>query len=71
MNRRIIDKGSDSAHINNYRPLNWTIDGIETHLICHIINSRVVENKNCLLTRSMLIIILYDVMLFLVKNGVQ
>ena len=47
--------------------LNCTIHGIEIHLFCYIINSQIIENKNCLLTWSITIIIPYDAIFS--KNG--
>ena len=41
-------------------PLNWTYYGIEIQLFCNTINSQIMENRNCLLTWSIAIIIPYD-----------
>ena len=41
-------------------PLNWTNRGIEIQVFCYIINSQIMENKNCLLTWSIPIIFPYD-----------
>ena len=41
-------------------PLNLTYHGLEIQLFCYTINSQIMDNKNCLHTWSIPIIILYD-----------